>query len=230
MRKSHKSSISLFVFCILIGMTSLLAETPVTNGTLLVAVAANARKMMQYEWKQRISVVRKGTAAEPIVDRINFDSSGQMQRTPISVPQQKETRGLRGKIAAGVKENVKDIMELAGSYNKPQQMLEAIKKAQISQTPGGGAIRLQSNNLIKPTDTLTMLVNPATHLAEHVDIATDYDGSPMTIAQDYSPLPGGPNVMKSMKVSVPQKGIVVNVDSYDYTPQSSRTAGPRAER
>ena len=230
MRKSHKSSASLFVFCISICIASLFAEAPVTSPTLLVAMAANAKKMMQYEWKQRITVVRKGTPAEPIVDRIDFDSSGQMQRTLISAPEQKEMRGLRGKIAAGVKENVKDIMELAGSYNKPQQMLEAIKKAQISQTPGGAAIRLQSNNLIKATDTMTMLVNPVTHLATHVDIATDYDGSPMTIAQDYSPLPGGPNVMKSMKVSVPQKSIVVNVDSYDYMLQSSRAAGPTAER
>ncbi|MFZ0591018.1 MAG: hypothetical protein WAM39_11075 [Bryobacteraceae bacterium] len=139
-------------------------------------------------------------------------------------------RGFRAKIAAGVKENVKDIMELASSYNKPQQMMEAVKKAQISPTPGGGPIRLQANALIKPTDAMTMLLNSTTHLATHLDITTDYDGGPMTIAQDYSPIPGGPNVMRNMKVSVPQKDIAVNVESYDYTHQSAQNDIVQSER
>jgi len=111
-----------------------------------------------------------------------------------------------------VKEDVQQIMELAGSYNKPQQMMEAVKKAQISQAAGGDAIRLQASNLVKSTDSMTMLVNPATHLAKHIDISTEYQGDPMTIAQDYAPVPGGPNIMKSMKVSVPRKNLLVNVD------------------
>jgi hypothetical protein len=68
---------------------------------------------------------------------------------------------------------------------------------------------------------MTMLVNGATKLAKHIDIRTDYEGDPMTIAQDYAPVPGGPNVMKSMKVSVPRKNLVVNVDSYDFVEQSA---------
>jgi len=68
---------------------------------------------------------------------------------------------------------------------------------------------------------MTMLVNSAIHLASHADIRTDYEGAPMTIAQDYSQLPDGPNVMKSMKVSVPQKQLAVNVDSYDFTRQTA---------
>lgn len=111
-------------------------------------------------------------------------------------------------------------MELAASYNKPQQMVEAVRKAQVAQT-GGGAMRLQANNLITPTDSMTMMVNSATHLAKHVDIKTDYNGDPMTIAQDYSQVRGGPNVMKTMRVSVPAKSLVVNVDSYDFVRQTA---------
>jgi hypothetical protein len=177
--------------------------------------------MMHYEWKQRITVVRKGQPSQPVINQVRFDSTGQMQRTTLSAPEQKQMRGLRGRVAAGVKEDVKQIMELAGSYNKPQQMMEAVKKAQISQAPDGDTIRVQANNLIKPSDSMTMLVNAATHLAKHIDISTDYEGDPMTIAQDYAPVPGGPNVMKSMKVSVPRKNLVVNVDSYDFVEQSA---------
>jgi hypothetical protein len=221
MKHSRNVAASILGSLLAISIMQLFAQSPVTNGKLLVAMAINAKRVVQYEWKQRVTVIRRGNPSEPMISQIRFDSSGQMQRTIISAPQQKQMGGIRGKIAAEVKENVKEIMELAGSYNKPQQMMEAVKKAEISQPAGAGTVRLQATGLIKPADCMTMLVSSTTHLATHVDIRTDYEGGPMTIAQDYSPIPGGPNMMKTMKVSVPQKDIVVNVDSYDFTRQSA---------
>lgn len=208
--------VAAFVFGVSISTTVAFPQVPATT-TVLLAMAANAKQVVQYEWKQRITVIRKGNPSEPVIDQVRFDSTGQMQRTTISAPEPK--RGLRGKIAAGVKEDVKGIMELAGRYNKPQQMIEAVKKSQVSETPGAGTIRLQANDLINPNDSMSMLVSSTTHLAIHVDIKTVYDGGPMMIAQDYSPLPNGPNVMKGMKVSVPMKGLVINIESYDYARQ-----------
>ncbi len=219
MKTSGKRIASLFAAGVAISITPLLAEM-VNSRIILLAMGMNVKQMVQYEWKQRVTVIRKGTPSEPMVDQVRFDSSGQMQRTTISAPQPKQMGGIRGRVAAGVKENVKDIMELAGSYNKPQQMMAAVKKAEISPGPGG-MTRLQASNLIQSTDSMTMLVNSTTHLASHLDIRTSYEGGPMTIAQDYSAIPDGPNVMKNMRVSVPQKGLVVNVDSYDFVRQSA---------
>ena len=210
---------SLLICGAFISAATLVAQMPATSGTLLLSMAANAKRVVQYEWKQRIIVTRKANPTEPIIDQIRFDADGQMQRTTISAPEQKEMRGLRGRIAAGVKEDVKQMMELAGRYNKPQQMAAAIKKGQISRS--ADMIRLEANSLIESTDSMTMLVDPATHLATHVDIKTNCDGGPMTISQDYAPIPGGPNMMKSMRVSAPRKDLVVNVDSYGYVRQSA---------
>ncbi len=221
MKTARTSVTSLLTIGVSISLTSLLAQTSGMSNTLLLAMGANAKRVMQYEWKQRIIVVRKEKPTEPIIDQVRFDSAGKMQRTTISAPPEQRGR-IRGRIAAGVKEDVKDMMSLAASYNKPQQMVEAVKKAQVSQSPG--AIRLQANDLVKPGDSVIMLVNSTTHLANHVDIKTDYGGDPMTIAQDYQQIPGGPNMMKSMKVSVPGKDLVVNIESYDFTQQ---TAGNR---
>jgi hypothetical protein len=180
-------------------------------------MAANTKQLVQYGWKQRITVIRKGNPTEPVIDQVRFDGSGQMQRTTISAPQQKQMGGIRGRIAAGVKEDVKEMMELAGRYNKPQQMAAAVKKAQISQSPSNDMIRLESSQLIEPADSVTMLVDPVTHLASHISIKTGYDSGPMIISQDYAPISNGPNVMKSMKVSAPRKDLVITVESYDYT-------------
>ena len=211
----------LLVFGAAVPVATLTAEPPATSRELLLAMGMNAKRMTQYEWKQRVTVIHRGKPSEPMVDQIRFDSSGQMQRTVISAPEQKEMGGIRGKVAANVKQNVKDIMQLAGQYNKPQQMMEAVKKAQITPARGGSDLQLLSSGLIKPGDSMTMLVDSTTHLAKHVDIRTDYDGAPMTIAQDYGPVPEGPNVMNRMRVSVPQKDLAVNVDLYDFTRQSA---------
>ena len=199
--------------------TTALAAQTAGNSKFLLPMAANAKEVTGYAWKQRITVVRRGRPEPPIIDQVRFDSTGQLQRTTISAPEQKTGR-IRGRIAAGVREDVKGIMELAGRYNKPQQMIEAIRKAQASEGPAG--TRLQSSGLIVPSDSMTMLLNPATHLASHIDISTTYEGGPMTIAQDYARIPGGPNVMRSMRVSVPAKDLGVNVDSYDFVQQSAQ--------
>jgi hypothetical protein len=219
MNSLRKSVPSLLIISVSIPLTCLLAQ-PAGTSKVLLAMGANAKQVVQYTWKQRVTVVRKGKPAQPLIDQVGFDSAGQMKRTTISAPEQ--PGGIRGKVAAGVKENVKEIMELAGSYNKPQEIIAAVKKAQVYQTPGGGAMRLQANDLLKPGDAITMLINPTTNLATHIDIKTTYDGGPMAIAQDYSPLSGGPNVMKTMKVSAPGKDLVVNVESYDYARQTAQ--------
>jgi hypothetical protein len=100
-------------------------------------------------------------------------------------------------------------------------MIATISKATITQNSSDGTLRLQANGLIQPNDSMTMTVDAKTHLAKRVQIATNYDGSPMTVIQDYGPIPGGPNVMKSIKVSVPQKELAVDVASYDFAQQTA---------
>jgi hypothetical protein len=218
--KRTKATASLVVLGTLLATAPLIGEGA-NSRTILVAMGMNVKQVVQYGWKQRVTVIRKGKPSEPIVDQVRFDANGQMQRTTVSAPEQKQMGGIRGRVAAGVKENVKDIMDLAGRYNKPQQMVEAVRKSQIVSVPGTGALQLKSTNLIQSTDSMTMLVNSTTHLATHLDINTKYEGGPMTIAQDYSPLPGGPNMMKNMTVSVPDKGLVVKVESYDFERQTA---------
>jgi hypothetical protein len=50
------------VVCLLasaLWIASLLAQSSPDSRTLLVAMAANAKRMMHYEWKQRVTVFRK---------------------------------------------------------------------------------------------------------------------------------------------------------------------------
>lgn len=199
----------------------LLAQVSGTNGKVLLAMAENAKKVMQYEWKQSITVTRKGKPATPVIDQVSFDSSGKMQRSTLSAAP-KQMSGLRGKIEANVKTTVKEMMELAASYNKPQQIAAFVKQAQSTRNSGGSATQLAARNVVKNGDSMTMLLDPVTHLATQVNINTDCDGGPMTVAESYSPIPGGPNMMRTMKVSAARKDLAVDVSSYDFAQQVSR--------
>lgn len=205
---------------VFISAATLFSQVSANSRTLLLAMAANTKRMTQYQWKQRITVTRKGKPAQPVIDQISFEPGGGMHRTTISAPE--EMGGIRGRIAAGVRQNVKDIMELVGRYNKPQQMVATINKAKITQNSSDGTLRLQANGLIQPNDSMTMIVDATTHLAKQVQITTGYDGSPMTVVQDYGSIPNGPNVMKSIKVAVPQKELAIDVASYDFAQQTSK--------
>lgn len=199
--------------------TALLAQASVTPDTVLAAMARNARSIVQYSWKQRITVIRKGSPTEPVIDQIRFDSTGQMERTTISGPDPSQMHGLRGKIAAGVRENVQQILALVARYNKPQQMAATIRKAQ--QSEASGSIQFKASGVLESGDSMTILVDAATQLAKHVDISTTYDGGPVTVAQDYAAIPNGPNAMQIMKVSAPPKDLAITVESYDYAHQTA---------
>jgi hypothetical protein len=218
MTSSRSRFLSVLALGAVVSITQLHAQLDSAKARLLAAMAMNAQQMKQYEWKQRVTVFRNGKPSEPMINQVRFDSSGKMERTTISAPPQ-QTGGIRGRIAAKTRDEVKGIMEQVGEYNKPQEIVEAVKKGNISESGGGS--RVQAAGLIQPTDLMTILIDPATHHARHIDVQTTYEGGPMTIAQDYSPVPGGPNVMKSMKVSVPQKNLAIDVESYDFVRQTA---------
>jgi hypothetical protein len=90
MNHSRQSITSLLACGVLISTASLVAQTPVTSNAILLAMATNTKQLLQYEWKQRITVVRKGNPTQPVIDQIRFGADGQMQRTTISAPEQKE--------------------------------------------------------------------------------------------------------------------------------------------
>lgn len=181
---------------------------------LLMAMGANGKQMVSYQWKQKTTVIRKGNPLDPILDEIRFDATGQVQRITLVKPEEKRMGPLRARKAAEVKDSVQEVMQLARRYASPQLLSEAIRKGEIWE--GSHALRVQARGVLLPVDEMTMQVNPSTYLATRIDFKTQYEGSPVAIALDYLPLPGGPSMMTRMTVQIPKENIVVNVESFDF--------------
>lgn len=189
------------------------AQTQKTQG-LLMALGANAKQSVAYQWKQKTTIIRKGTPTAQRLDEVRFDASGQMQRITLVQPEEKKMGPLKARKVASVKEDIQEVMQLAGRYADPRQMSEAIKKGELWE--GQGSIRLQARAMVLPMDEVSVTFNASTFLPTRADIKTQHEGGPVAIALDYRQLPNGPNMLTRMTVQIPGESIVVNVESFDY--------------
>jgi hypothetical protein len=187
---------------------------------LLMALKANGKQMISFQWKQKVTVYRKGHPSEPMIEEIRFDATGQPHRVTLAKPEEKRMGPLRARKAADIKEDVQEVMQLARRYSSPQQIAEAIQRGEVWE--GQGKLRVQARAAVIPVDEMTILASGATYLPTRIDVKTLHEGSPVTIAIDYQQLPNGPSMMDRMTVQIPKDDIVVNVESFDFI----RLAGP----
>lgn len=193
--------------------STLLAQNPAKQA-ILMAMGANGKQVTAYQWKQKITVIRKGTPLEPVIEEIRFDATGQPHRMTLAQPKEEKMGPLRAKKKAEIKETIQEVMQLARVYASPQKLKEAIQKGEVWDGPG--ALRVQTRALIHPMDEVTLSVNKSTYLATRLDCKTQHEGDPIAISIDYEQLPNGPSIMARMTVQLPTDSIVVNVTSFDF--------------
>jgi hypothetical protein len=191
----------------------LAAQSPKTQA-ILMAMGANGKQMAAYQWKQKTTIIRRGNPASYKVDEIRFDAAGQMQRITLVQPEQKKMGPLMARRANAIKTDVQEVMQLTARYANPQQLGQAIQRGEVWEGPA--TLRVQARSVILPGDEMIMTVNPRTYLPSRIDFKTQHDGNPVAIVVEYEQLPNGPSITARMTVQIPEDGIVVNVESYDY--------------
>lgn len=189
------------------------AQTPKAQA-LLMAMGANAKQAATYQWKQKTTIVRKGNPTGHRLDEVRFDATGQMHRVTLVQPEEKKMGPLKARKAAAVKEDLQEVMQLAGRYANPQQMAATIRKGELWE--GVGSLRVQARAAVLPTDEVTITFSASTFLPIRADIKTQHEGSPVAIVIDYQQLPNGPAMLARMTVQIPGDSIAVNVESFDY--------------
>jgi len=191
----------------------LVAQTPKAQA-LLTALGANGKQMASYQWKQRITILRNGKQAGFRVEEVQFDASGQPQRVTISQSEQKKMGPVRAHKVTEIRDDIQEVMQLAGRYTHPRQLARAIQEGEIWEGPG--TLRVRAQSLAFPADDLTMTFNSTTYLATRIDVKTQHGGKPVTITMDYRQLSNGPNMPARMTVQIPEDSVVVNVESFDF--------------
>jgi hypothetical protein len=193
--------------------SSLAAQQPKAQA-LLMALGTNSKQLPAYQWKQKSTVVRKGSPVGFTIEEVRIDSGGKPQRLVIAKSEEKRLGPIAARKAESIKDSVQSAMRLVAGYANPQELADAIRKGELWEGPTG--MRARARGVILPTDEVTIDLNAATYLISTVEVKTTHDGDPVLAFIRYQPLPNGPNMLMRMSVQVPGEDVVVQVESYDF--------------
>ena len=166
------AALGLALFCVL--SPALWGQEPVQDrvAALKQWLGQSKAQLKQYQWIETTVISLKGEEKSSKEEQCYYDVDGTVQKVPLTAPpEEKEKRGLRGKIVEHKKEEISDSMKaavaLVKTYVPPSaEKIQACKDAgnlSITPLPGGNSVQLSFKNYEKPGDTLSVTMNTATN-------------------------------------------------------------------
>ena len=227
--------------------TSVVAQQPpaqAAGGGAQDHVAALKQSMQQgmalarkYEWVETTTIILKGEEKGKKQNRCYYGADGKVQKISLDQPQQAQDEGGRGgrrrggrvkeQVVEKKKDEMKDYMERAAalihSYVPPNPaQIQAAKEAgRVAVNPqAGGKVRLVISQYLKPGDSLTIDMDPATNklLGLGVNSYLDKQDDVVTLAVQMSSLPDGALYAGQTKLEAKAKNITVVVQNSGHRP------------
>jgi hypothetical protein len=193
------------------------------------SIAANKQALARYTWQEQETISVKGEVKDTKMYQVQMGPDGQPQKTEVG-DDPTQPSGRQGRLKKRAVEHVKgeyeeygqQIAALAKQYNPPdpQKLQEAYKQGNVSVQLGGaaGTVSLVIKNYVKPNDSMTLAFNEGTKAIESVRVAT-YLNDPkdaVTIAAQFTRIPGGPNHVASTQVNGVSKELTVTTQNSNY--------------
>lgn len=200
----------------------------------------NQAALRQYAWQSRTELRVEGEVKQVRLEQVRFDLDGRLQKTAIGggAPQAEASSrpgppgpagALKKRVVAKKKEEFQDMLadlgRLAESYAhlSPERLKAFGARAVI--TPGQGietgSVRIAGHDVAMPGDRMTAWVDGAGQAMRRVEIATFYEGAPVSIAADYRQLENGLTYQARSVLRYPARGVEVTVETFDYARPST---------
>jgi len=185
-------------------------------------------QLKKYHWVQTTVVSYKGEQKSSKEEQCYYGADGTLQKVPLTAPpEEKEKRGLRGKIIANKKEELTDSMKeavaLVKTYVPPSpDKIQACRDAgNMSITPlaGGKTVQLSFRSYEKPGDTLSVTMDTTTNrlLGIKVDTYMQQDQKDaVTLNVDIGTLPDGTGYASQIALDNQAAKLDVNVTNSGY--------------
>ena len=203
------------------------AQQQITS--LINGMAANAKQLSQYTYKQRTELHYKGELKNTKLDEIHYSASG--ERVVIPLGEQKAESGshrrghgfrLVAKKIEGKQEQTKQYVErlmfLTSRYlvSDPAKFRAALAKADVTKSVGSSLVRIHMSNFVKSGDLMIMTVNSATNRPVKTEVMTTLDNGPVSIVMTFDQIHEGPNYPSKTVVRSDAEELEVRMFTYDY--------------
>lgn len=219
------------------GAAAAASSTPAPASTTptdpAAAVKESLQKSMaalrQYQWTETTVVSLKGEEKSRTQASCVYLPDGKIQKTPLAPPppkDEKEPRGLKGKVVENKKEEIsdaaKEAVELVKQYVPPDPArIQAAKAAgKVSTTPpdATGLVRLTIKDYLKPGDSLTFEVNAASKQISSLQVATFTDKKdPVGMKVAWGTLPDGTLYPAKTQLDITSQKMTVATENSNYT-------------
>jgi len=224
---SHRAII--FSFLALAAL-AIAAEAQQQLSSLMSGMAANARQLKQYTFKQRTEIYYKGDLKTAKLDEVHYNSNG--ERVVIPLHEEKAESKARprlpgfGLVARKIenkqeetKQYVERLMFLTSRYlnSDPAKLQAAIGKADVNKSFGNSLVRIQMYDYVKAGDMMTMTLDSATNRPIKTEVETTLDGGPVSIVLTFDQIRGdGPSYPGKATVRSDAEELEVRILTYDY--------------
>lgn len=182
----------------------------------------------QYSWNSRVELLHKGTVQDIRIELVSTGATGAPERTLLNdTPGALPHRFLRKLAAENQRKELEGYLEnlhdLAEQYTLPSagKVLEYLVQAKVQpiRSPAGNTLlQATGNSLVLPGDTFVLTLDGATFRTRRVEIATTYQGDPVTLTATYTTTKGGLTYPQYCTVEVPSKEATVMIHNFDCVP------------
>ena len=189
------------------------------------SMAQNAQKLHQYQWIETTQLTLNGDQKPATQDSCQYGPNGQVQKTPISPPQQQPSGGrLKQRIIEKKKGEMQDYMgEVKGVLSMyvppdPQKMEQAKQAGNFSLNPVPGAVNLIFTNYAQPGDRMTLTFDTAAKKVVSLNINTYMGESKdtVTLQVQMASLPDGTNYTQQSVLDATAKKLRMTTSNSNY--------------
>ncbi len=205
------------------------------------ASARNKQSLARYTWQERQTISVKGEVKKQVVYQVQMSADGKPQKTQLSESPQpssssdsSDSSSSMGRRRGRVKEKVvekkkaefkeygQQVGTLAHSYaqHDPERLQAAVQAGNLTVTPAGpdGTMQMTMRNYVKPDDSVTILVNPATHSPQTIDVNSYLEdvSDKVTMSIRFGQLPDGTNYPARIQVKGESKKLDIVIENSHY--------------
>lgn len=224
-RKFGRHNTALLLLAILAFATAAGAQQP--TAAMMTGMAANARQLRQYTFKQRAETYHKGELKNTKIDEVHYNASGERVTVPLDEQRTESAPHLRGPgsrlIAKKIEEKQEEMKEyierltaLTSRYLAPEPAKFQVAMAAAEVTVGGSQLRIRLRDYVKDGDTMTMSFDSMTNRPTKTEINTTLDDAPVSIVLAFDQIHEGPKYPGKTVVRADAKQLEVRIFTYDY--------------
>jgi len=188
---------------------------------------ANQERLQDYTWTRRITISVDGEQQLVQLFDVRYDADGNLQKTPVAVPEEETAAKPVGKRKAKKKQRraaelTDDLKTFIDGYihMSPERMQQYVMRSKVYHGRGasGTDTQILARNVVFQGDSMDIVIDGPSGIPKHLEIMTSHSGEPLNLKTDFARLEDGTGypARSVVKTEFKEKKLTIVVENFDY--------------